>query len=90
MSPQLPIFQLTVNCAFNYPQLEILRLVAEGYSNMQIAQTINKPLISTQKVIYDIYRKINLDSNDKAINPRVIAAMYYWKYLYKGKENENG
>jgi len=54
------------------PQAEILRLIAEGYSNAGIAQQRGTTLRSAESLVRRTFHALGLESNP-AMNPRVLA-----------------
>jgi DNA-binding NarL/FixJ family response regulator len=58
-------------------QLEILGLMAQGYSNRAIAERLALSLKTVQNQINGIYRVLDVDDIDGAIQPRVRAVLAY-------------
>jgi DNA-binding NarL/FixJ family response regulator len=57
-------------------QLEVLRLIATGYTNEFIAQCTNSGLSSVERWVMQVFRALGLDSRGN-INPRVEAARIF-------------
>jgi DNA-binding NarL/FixJ family response regulator len=57
-------------------QLEVLRLIAMGYTNEFIAQCTNSGLSSVERWVMQVFRALGLDSRGN-INPRVEAARIF-------------
>lgn len=57
-------------------QAEVLRLIADGCSNVEIARRMDLATRSVERRTSSLYRSLGLDTNPK-INPRVEAARLY-------------
>jgi DNA-binding NarL/FixJ family response regulator len=57
-------------------QLEVLRLMAEGLTNQQIAQERNRSLSATEALISRIFAALSIDV-EKVANPRIAAVRAY-------------
>lgn len=69
-SQTTPLDSLTNN------QLEVLRLIAVGLTNQEIANRRGSTLRATEQVVNRIFNELGLSSNPAA-NPRVLAARIY-------------
>ncbi len=68
--PDNPLSVLTVR------QLEVLRLMAMGYTNEFIAQYTNASLSSVERWIIQVFRALGIDSRSN-VNPRVEAVRIF-------------
>ena len=66
-SPSKPL------AALSRAQLEVLRLVAQGYTNDYIAQTKGTSRSSVERWLTEIFRLLDIDTHGH-LNPRVEAA----------------
>jgi DNA-binding NarL/FixJ family response regulator len=57
-------------------QLDVLRLIATGYSNQEIADLRNTSLRAAEQTIHRMFNKLELNRDPKT-NPRVIATKLY-------------
>jgi len=62
-------------------QLDILALVAEGYTNAAIAERLRLAEKSIQNQLNAIYPQLDIDRSNSAIQPRVTAALVYLKEM---------
>lgn len=60
-------------------QLEILSLMAQGYTNAAIAEALNITAKSVENQINLIYQQLNIDRTDRSVQPRVTAVLEYLK-----------
>jgi DNA-binding NarL/FixJ family response regulator len=63
--------------ALNEQALKVLALVAQGYTNTEIALRMNLSIKSIERWIDTIYKELNIESKGP-INPRVEAARQYY------------
>jgi DNA-binding NarL/FixJ family response regulator len=76
-----PIFSLTPS------QLEILRMIAAGLTNNEIAQRRNSSLRAVEKMAARIFEALGLN-DDAGTNPRILAANIYTRtFGYPQKED---
>lgn len=62
-------------------QLDVLRLIAQGYSNEAIAARLGLAEKTVANYINVVYHKLSIDSASPAVQPRVQAALYYLREL---------
>ena len=65
-------------------QLEVLVLLAEGYSNKAIAEILALGIKSVENYINNIFQELNLSRGsfgNEQLHPRVKAALYYRDYI---------
>lgn len=70
-SPGGPLASLTPR------QLEILHLIAMGYSNQAVAERLGLSVKTVENHINRLYQEIGIDSEDAAVQPRVMAVLTY-------------
>ena len=63
-------------------QRDILGLVAQGYSNQAIADRLGIAVKSVENHMSDMLSRLEIDSNDPDLHPRVAAVL---RYLYETK-----
>jgi len=64
------------------PHLErVWKLIAEGYSNLAIAESIGVGRTTLKNYIKEIYGELGLTTSDKMSNSRVRAATLWYKRL---------
>jgi len=59
-------------------QLEILRLIAFGYSNLEIGHQLRLAPKSVEHAINRVYRALHIATDTNWLHPRVEAARQYW------------
>jgi DNA-binding NarL/FixJ family response regulator len=69
-TPQTQLDQLTKR------EVEVLHLVAEGYTNMSIAQELSVSERTVESHVNNIFAKLNLTA-EAARNPRVMAVLLF-------------
>lgn len=69
-------------------QLEIMRLVATGHGNAEIAQQVGKSETTVEKAVARLIRQLGLD-NDPRRNKRVLVAEVYYR-LTQQRRDGNG
>ena len=60
-------------------QLDILALLAQGYTNSAIAARLCMAEKSVQNQINLIYQQLDIDRDNPGVQPRVTAALTYWQ-----------
>lgn len=68
--PARPLAKLTLT------QIEVLRLVAQGYTNQEVAKRRNTSIRAVEQVLNAIFQTLGIDS-DSGINPRVEAVRQF-------------
>lgn len=68
-------------------QLEIMRLVATGHGNAEIAQQVDKSETTVEKAVARLIRQLGLD-RDPRRNKRVLVAEMYYRLSQKGGEGD--
>ncbi|MEV5721797.1 response regulator transcription factor [Amycolatopsis mediterranei] len=58
-------------------QLEVLKLMAEGYSNFRIAKELSLELCTVEKYIAEIFQKLGLSKDDRDAHRRVQAVLAF-------------
>jgi len=58
-------------------QAEVLRLIAEGYSNISIADMRGCSVRSLERIVNRLYQALEIDPTPGLLNPRVVAARMY-------------
>ena len=69
-SPDRPLAELSKT------QMEVLRLLASGYTNAEIARRRNKTLSSVEQLLTGTFAKLGIDTADE-INPRIEAVRIF-------------
>jgi NarL family two-component system response regulator LiaR len=59
-------------------QLEILRLIAYGYSNLEISHQLRLAPKSVEHAVQRVYRALEIATDTNWLHPRVEAARRYW------------
>jgi len=59
-------------------QLEILRLIAFGYSNLEIGHQLRLAPKSVEHAVNRVYRALHIATDTNWLHPRVEAARQYW------------
>lgn len=62
-------------------QIEVLHLMAQGYSNEGVAERLGLTEKTVSNYINSIYQRLAIDWNDPHVQPRVKAVLYYLKEL---------
>jgi len=70
-----PIARLTAR------QLEVLQLIAEGYTNKAIAERMYLTEKSVENHLSRVYSALDVEASDKSMHPRVQAVLMYLKSL---------
>lgn len=68
--PERPLARLTLT------QIEVLRMVAQGYTNQEVANRRNTSVRAVEQVLNAIFQTLGIDS-DSGINPRVEAVRQF-------------
>ncbi len=79
---QGPVASLTAR------QLEILRLIALGYSNHEIGEQLRLAPKSVEHAINRVYRSLHIATDASWLHPRVEAARQYWDAVRSRKASE--
>ncbi|HEX6972223.1 MAG TPA: response regulator transcription factor, partial [Limnochordia bacterium] len=58
-------------------QLQVLELLAQGFSNAAIAQQLGATTKSVENQVSAIYRELDIDGTDRSTHPRVLAVLRY-------------
>lgn len=59
-------------------QMDVLRLLASGYTNQEIARRRNKSVSSVEQLLNTLFKNLNVN-NDEAVNPRIEAVRLFIK-----------
>jgi DNA-binding NarL/FixJ family response regulator len=59
-------------------ELQVLSLIARGYSNWAIAKELKVSEKSVEAKLTSIYVKLRLQTDTKQMNPRVVAALHFY------------
>ncbi len=62
-------------------QIEVLHLMAQGYSNEGVAERLGLAEKTVSNYINSIYQRLAIDWDDPHVQPRVKAVLYYLKEL---------
>lgn len=62
-------------------EFEILRLIAQGYSNTAIAEKLVLSLRTVENRIRHLYQRMGIDTTSPALQPRVLAVLRYLEAL---------
>lgn len=68
-------------------QLDVLRLLASGYTNQEIAKRRNKSVSSVEQLLNTLFKNLEI-SGDEAINPRIEAVRLFIKAAGVPKRDE--
>jgi DNA-binding NarL/FixJ family response regulator len=58
-------------------EIDVLRLMADGRGNAQIARLLHLTLSTVEKHASSIFRKLAVDHDQPGANPRVVAVLHY-------------
>lgn len=62
-------------------ELEILALIAQGYSNVAIADQLYLSLRTVENRIRQLYQRLGIDTSSESYQPRVLAVLRYLEAL---------
>jgi len=65
-------------------ELQVLALIARGYSNWAISRELNVSEKSVEAKLTSIYEKLNLQTDTRQLNLRVAAALHFYGLVSGG------
>lgn len=76
---------------------QVLDLLARGFTNQAIAHEMTVTTKTVENYLTDLYSELGIDYEDKAVNPRVKAAIMYMQHgqqgpvtLWRGRYRQGG